>query len=425
MNTKPGGKRVRGRSGDELINVVFALFFLIPATIVIWVVSAPLLPNVVVVLKPIFLILFLLVTFFPPVWFLGLRFFIKDQNFDNRVGQILAVLSLIFFIPTVYSAISQLLLVSVNSFIMVTLILFFLAIVVPVSWKLLCRFYLSYDAQEKLADSYLWILFNLISITCVCIVSVIGILIKESSLQIVIQFFPNLVAGAIIFVAFPILFLAIALPLFRVFGIRFLLSESGPKRLIGWIIAVPTFGIAPLLAIRLYNTDPATGEAVLWIATLIGVGIILWGMSQILGSFFSTRIGRFLGWIFFGLLLMLPLFWINSGQANPKDVNMIYIGLFGIFIVVMFCIGLKALSQAIFKSKAAQLASILSRIVWAVLKGAALFFGALYLGIYLGITTAPGFVLYMVCSPLIWLIIKFMRMEEKHQSYYFSRKKYG
>ncbi|MFQ6092765.1 MAG: hypothetical protein ACE5OR_08805 [bacterium] len=216
----------------------------------------------------------------------------------------------------------------------------------------------------------------------------------------------------------PLLFLAVALPLFWLFGVRFLLSDVVLKRLGGWVVLVAAFALPPLFILNFYNTYPAVAEAFIGIAGFLAVGVVLWGLAEIVGSFAATRLGRIIGWLFFAGVVLFPLFWTNYRQHSTKDINLLYGGVIGIFVLVMFTVGLRTLLRAIFKERVADFAVFLDRVVRVVLTAGVFFAGAIFPALFLTIKEGQSLTLgifFLLCVPVIALFVHFNFLAEKHE----------
>lgn len=213
-------------------------------------------------------------------------------------------------------------------------------------------------------------------------------------------------------------FLLIAIPLFYFFGVRFILGEAALLRLVGWIIMVITFLVPPIFLIDFYNVYPTAAEAFIGIAGFLAVGVVLWGLAEIIGGLAATRIGRIIGWLFLAGLILFPLYWTNSNQYNTKDINLLYGGVVGIFVLVMLMVGFRILLRLIFKEKVSDISALLDRIVRIILTAAVFFGGAIFPAIYLTIKEGQSItlgILFLLCVPIIALFVHFNFLAERHE----------
>ena len=216
----------------------------------------------------------------------------------------------------------------------------------------------------------------------------------------------------------PLAFLIVAIPLFYFFGIRFILGDSALLRLVGWIIMVLAFLLPPIFLIGFYDVYPTAAEAFIGIAGFLAVGVVLWGVSEVIGGLAATRIGRVIGWLFFAGIVFFPLFWMNYTQPGAKDINLLYGGILGILAFVLLVIGFRTLLRVIFKENVTTLSVFLDRLVRIILTAAVFFGGAIFPAIYLTIKEGQNLtlgILFLLCVPVIALFIHFNFLAEKHE----------
>lgn len=216
----------------------------------------------------------------------------------------------------------------------------------------------------------------------------------------------------------PIVFLLVALPLFWFFGVRLILGDAALLRLVGYVVLVVAFCVPPLFLTEFYEVNPTLCEAFIAIAGFLAVGVVLWGLAEIIGSLASTRVGRIIGWLFFTAIVLFPVFWMNYRKLSTEDINLLYGGIVGIFILVMITVGLRAFLRLLFKKKVADLASFLDRIVRIILMAGVFFGGAIFPALFLTIKEGQSItlgVIFLLCVPVIALIVHFNFLAERHE----------
>ena len=216
----------------------------------------------------------------------------------------------------------------------------------------------------------------------------------------------------------PLIFLAVAIPLFWFFGVRFILGEKALLRLVGWIVLVVAFTFPPHLLLDFYDAYPTVAEAFIGIAGFLAVGVVLWGLAEIIGGLAATRVGRFVGWLFFAAIVLFPLFWTNYRHYGTKDVNLLYGGVIGIFVLVMLMVCVRTVLRFIFKEKVSNVSSFFDRLVRILLTAMVFFGGAIFPALFLTIKEGQSLtlgILFLLCVPVIALFIHFNFLAEKHE----------
>ena len=226
--------------------------------------------------------------------------------------------------------------------------------------------------------------------------------------------FPSLLVK----ITIPLLFLAVALPLFWFFGVRFLLGDAALLRLVGWVVMVVAFSLPPVFMLNFYDAYPAVCEAFIGIAAFLAVGVVLWGVVETVGGLAATRLGRLVGWLFFAGIVLFPLFWINYRQLNTKDINLLYGGVIGLLVLVMLMVGVRAFLRVILKDKVSDLAIFLDRVVRIILTAGVFFGGAIFPALFLTIKEGQSLTLglfFLLCVPVIALFVHFNFLAERHE----------
>lgn len=216
----------------------------------------------------------------------------------------------------------------------------------------------------------------------------------------------------------PIIFLVISLPLFWFFGVRFILGDTALLRLVGWIVLITAFCVPPLFLVDFYKMNPTLCEAFIGIAGFLAVGVVLWGLAEIIGNIAATRIGRVFGWLFFAAVVLFPVFWVNYRKLSTEDINLLYGGIIGIFVLVMLTVAFRALLRVIFKERVSDIASVLDRSVRIVLTAGVFFGGAIFPALFLTIKESQNLtlgIIFLLCVPVIALFVHFNFLAERHE----------
>lgn len=222
----------------------------------------------------------------------------------------------------------------------------------------------------------------------------------------------------VVTIVIPLLFLLIALPLFWFFGVRFILGEAALLRIVGWVVLIVAFCVPSLFLVDFYKTNPTVCEAFIGIAAFLAVGIVLWGLAEIVGSLAATRFGRIVGWLFFAAVVLFPVFWVNYRKIGTEDINLLYGGIVGIFILVMLTVVVRTLLRILFKEKVADFAALLDRVVRIVLTAGVFFGGAIFPALFLTIKEGQSItlgIIFLLCVPVIALFVHFNFLAERHE----------